>query len=389
MSAASGSPVLQVARREIDRWRTDGVMQALLLWLPLLASVLLLAIFAVRSSTDLPIAVLDHDDSAASRALITQLDAATGVQVALRVDGLQQARRAMRQSRVYGVVELPEHFQRDVLRGARPQIGLLLNQQSLSAANAVARDVQTVVLTAAGRQSAGLRIAAGLPPQAAAAAARPLRLEIHPLFNPGIDYAAYLGIALLVAGLHCFVVLHGVRAIASEDESGRRAWAQAAGDRAWPALIGKLAPAWGWWWLFGLAVLLGAYAWLGLPSLSALPLFVAGWAALVAAYLSLGAALAAGLPARLAYSGASALSAPAMAFSGVTFPLAAMPWVPRVFGEALPLTVFLHLQSQLVTERLEAALAWPTLVRLLAYAAVLIVVAAWMFGSHWLRAPRP
>lgn len=381
--SASPSPSLRVARREIARWRGDRVMIALLLWLPLLASMLLLAIFAARSNTDLPIAVVDHDDSSVSRELIEQVDAASGVRVAMQPASLPQARAAVLRGSVYAVVEIPAHFRRDVLRGSRPQIGLLLNQQSMSAANAIARDVQTVVLTAAGRQSAGLRLASGLPPSAAAAATQPLRVETHPLFNPGVDYAAYLGIALLVAGLHCFVAVHGVRSIAGERDDGQHAWSQAAGGRWGPALLGKLGLAWAWWWLYGLVLLGSAYAWLGLPMLSAPVLFALGWGGLVAAYLGLGAALAVLLPAHTAYSGVSALSAPAMAFSGVSFPLLAMPLVPRVFGEALPLTWFLRLQTQLLTERVDAAIAWPTAARLWLYALLLIGAAAVLLAWRW------
>ncbi|WP_407353912.1 ABC transporter permease [Luteimonas sp. R10] len=382
MSAAR-SPGLRVALRELGCWRSDWVTVALLSWLPLLASVLLLAIFVARTSRDLPIVVLDHDGSSVSRALTDQLDATSGVRVAVQASSLHQARTAVLRGEVYAVVEIPAHFRRDVMRGGRPQVGLLLNQQSMSAANAIARDVQTVVLTAAGRQSAGLRLATGMPPSAVAAAAQPLRVEIHPLFNPGVDYAAYLGIALLVAGLHCFVALHGVRAVAGERDDGQRAWSQAADGRWGAAMLGKLGLAWIWWWLYGLVVLGGAYVWLGLPMMSAPALFALGWGGLVAAYLGLGAVLAMLLPAHIAYSGVSALSAPAMAFSGVTFPLAAMPLVPRMFGESLPLTWFLRLQTQLVTERVDAVLAWPTAGRLWLFALVLVGMSALLLARRW------
>jgi ABC-2 type transport system permease protein len=200
-----------------------------------------------------------------------------------------------------------------------------------------------------------------------------------------VDYAAYLGIALLVAGLHCFVALHGVRAVAGERDDGQRAWSRAADGRWGPAMLGKLGLAWIWWWLYGLAVLGGAYIWLGLPMMSAPTLFALGWGGLVAAYLGLGAVLAMLLPAHIAYSGVSALSAPAMAFSGVTFPLAAMPLVPRMFGESLPLTWFLRLQTQLVTERVDAVLAWPTAGRLWLFALALVGTSALLLARHWRR----
>jgi len=350
--------------RELRRWRRDRVMQALLLWLPLAAFALLLGIFSARSATDLPIAVIDRDNSAPSRALVAQLDAAAALRVALRTASMGEARAAMERGAVYAVVEIPRHFRRDVLRGARPQVGLLLNQQAMSAANAVARDVQAVVLSAAAHQSAALRAAGGTPLKVAAAQTQPLRVQTHALFNPGIDYAAYLGIALLAAALHCFVVLHGARCLASESDDWHA--------RSTPgARLAKLLPAFAWWSLCGALWLALAYHLLGLPPVSAPLLLYSGWVLLVIAYLGLGAALAAWLAPPSAYSLVSALSAPAMAFSGITFPLGAMPLAPRMFGEALPLTWFLHLQTELVTERLPAALALHNWLRLLAFAIAL------------------
>lgn len=378
-------PFVRVARREWMRWRRDRVMPWLMVGLPLLAAVLLLAIFAARVARDLPIAVLDRDGSATSRELASQLDAATSLRVASRPASIEAARRDVEHGRVYAVVEIPQEFERDVLRGARPQVGLLLDQQAMSAANSILRDVQQVVLGTSGKRSAGLRMAAGVPPAAAAAAAQPLRVETHALFNPGIDYAAYLGIALLVGSLHCFVFLHGARTVAAEREDQRHAWMEAAERHRWAALAGKLVPAWVWWFAFGLVLLSAAYAWLDLPFPSAPWLFAAGWGVLVAAYLAFGALLSSLFDAQRAYSAVSLLSAPALAFSGVTFPLAAMPLAPRVYGESLPLTWFLQLQTQLVTERVAAVFAWPTFVRLCALAALLAGAAALAHAKAWRR----
>src|SRR5690606_34248139 len=72
----------RVLRREVAAWKADRLMPWLLSVLPLAGVVLVLAIFAGRVSTDLPVAVVDRDDSAASRALVARLDATAGMRVA-------------------------------------------------------------------------------------------------------------------------------------------------------------------------------------------------------------------------------------------------------------------------------------------------------------------
>lgn len=366
----------EAVRRELCRWRKDRSSHLLLFWLPLLACILLLAIFSRRTIVGLPIAVVDLDQSAVSRQITAQIDAAPAVRVQRYDLSMAGARRAMERGEVYAVVEFPDGFRRDILRGGQPNIGLLLNQQSLAAAGAVSRDIQAVVLTAAAVESATLRAAAGTPLPEAAALAQPIRVQTHPLFNPGLDYAAYLGIALIAASLHCFVILHGARCIASEGKN----WPHTSG---WAGLGGKFITALLWWWGIGAGLLFASYWWLDLPPVSEPVWLLAGWALLAIAYLTLGATFALVLPSHVAYSCVSVIAGPAVAFSGVTFPQGAMPLLPRLFGESLPLTWFLHLQTELVTELLDVRFAAPELLRLVLQAGFFALAAALAF--YWRR----
>jgi len=366
----------RVLRREVAAWKADRLMPWLLSVLPLAGVVLVLAIFAGRVSTDLPVAVVDRDDSAASRALVARLDATAGMRVASRDGRMADARRRVEQGRAYAVIAIPGRFEADLLRGAMPRVGVLLDQQSLSTANAIARDVQQTVLTFGAERAAGLDLAEGVPPSAAQARSAPLRVELHPLFNPGIDYAAYLGLFLVLGVLHIFVFLHGTRRFAAEHDDVGAAWRLAADGRSAAALAGKLLPGWIWWSVFGVLVLLAAQRWLDLPPMRAPWLYAIGWSAMSLAYLALGGLLATLAQPITAYSATSVLAGPALAFSGIPYPLAAMHALPRLYGEALPVTWMLRLQTQLVTERVAPAFAWPTVRHLALMALVLLALLA-------------
>ncbi|GAA5526041.1 hypothetical protein Maes01_02630 [Microbulbifer aestuariivivens] len=344
-------------RHELQRWRTDPGLRTLMLWLPLLACALVLGIFQQRTVSALPIAVVDLDQSALSRRLSAQIEAAPAVRIAQYVTTTAATRESMVRGEIYAVVEFPRHFQRDIIRGQQPKIGLLLNAQALAAAGAISSPITAVVLQAAGETSVNLRVQTGMPLPLAAAMAQPIRIEAHPLFNPGLDYAAYLGIALIAACLHCFAFVHGARTIAGES----REWF---GESRWRGLFGKLLALTSWWAVWGSVLLFSCFAWLDLPPVSAPGWLVAGWAVMVIAYVCLGAFFAFLLPSHIAYSCISALAGPALAFSGVTFPQGAMPLWPRLYGESLPVTSFLHLQTKLVTEQVEVVYAQPQLLQL-------------------------
>ena len=66
---------------------------------------------------------------------------------------------------------------------------------------------------------------------------------------------------------------------------------------------------------------------------------------------------------RIASSTAAVIGGPAFAFSGITFPLLAMPLPAQIFAQALPLTHYLRMQNQLLfTEVGHAAVSTQILV---------------------------
>lgn len=355
--------LLHVLGREVQRLRGDALTPWLLLWLPVLGCVLILAMFAQRRVADLPVVLLDLDHSARSRELVAAIDATPAARIAFSRDSVSEAAQLIRRGKAYAVVLIPAHFERDLLRGEQPILQLIVNQQAVTAANSISRDVQAVALTFSATFSAGMRMREGAPRYAAAAATQALRVELHPLFNPGIDYAAYLGIALIAATLHCFVLIQCVLAVGRERrDRSLDAWRDAAGDSLSSASLGKLLPALVWWNTVGLAGLWASYASLGLPAPGSPVTLATGFILLVTSYTALGVCLAVWSPElRLAASLASLIAAPALAFSGISFPLDAMPLVARLVGSALPLTQFLHLQVEQVSEQAGYVVSLPRL----------------------------
>ncbi|WP_406828370.1 ABC transporter permease [Microbulbifer sp. ARAS458-1] len=358
--------------RELQSWRVEKTTHWLILWLPIIACILLMSIFSERTITGLPVTVVDPDNSALTRQIRADLDAAPAIRVVHTTTSMDTAKAQLERGDSYGIIAFPSGFSRDMVRGQQPTVALLLNEQSLATADAISSDVQTVLLTEMGVQSVTQRMAVGVPMLEAESQAQALRTQTHPLFNPGLDYAAYLGIALIAASLHCFVILHGARCIASDNPK----WLYA---NNWNRLWGKLAIAFAWWLFIGIVLLQLCFTWLDLPPMSEPLWFVIGWATMVVAYLGLGSALAMAFPSHVAYSCVSVLAGPAVAFSGVTFPQGAMPVAARLFGEALPVTWFLHLQTQLVTERVNIQYALPQVHHLFGFAAVFTVFSLGVF----------
>jgi ABC-2 type transport system permease protein len=249
--------------------------------------------------------------------------------VANHVEDLGAARSAILERQVYGVLVVPRHFERDLLRGRSPHLSFLYNEEYLTAGGNISADVSRGATTAA----AQLTALSGREPS-------PIRVDLRTMFNPTASYAQALGLLLIAALLQIVIGLATIYAIGRElaDETAPE-WLDTAHGSTVAAWVGKLAP----YTLLNcvlMLVLVLAYAtWYGIP------IHGPGWLLIVATLAFVLATQAFGLlliartaDLRRAVSLGALIFGPAAAFSGVTFPLAAMPVGPRMWAETLPLT---------------------------------------------------
>jgi ABC-2 type transport system permease protein len=338
-------PVIAVARRELERISRDRISLWLLLLLPLGAIALLWATFSAEVVRDLPVAVFDGDHSALSRRLIRMLDATPSVRVAEAVPSPEAGYGEILSGRAWAVVVIPRGLEKAVLRGEASPVICYLNAQALIPAGAIRRDVTATVATLSAGVQARARLARGASPGAALAAIRPIRVEAHTLFNPGLSYVTYMTSALLPTVLQIFVLLAAVQALGSELRDGTgEAWLRSSGGSIWKAVAGKLAVYTAYFVFLTLALLALFFRAGGVPFAGSGAVIVAGTLLFVLAYQALAVLfVAAAGDLRLATSAASFFSGPAFAFAGVTFPAAGMTPVAKVWSALLPLTHYLGL----------------------------------------------
>ena len=346
------------------------VEQCALLWIPLAALVLAWAIFARGVAQDLPVAVVDEDASAASRQFVRWLDATPGLRVAARPVSLDDAWSAVRRGDVYGVVLMPRDFARDLKRGRSVELPAWYNAQFLPVANVVSRDLQSAAAGFGAAIEARARLVRGETRAIATVRLNPITAQRTTLFNPQLNYGPFLVTGLAAAILHMAAMLAAVRGIGRELRAGTApAWLASAGGGRMAALAGKLVLPFVVHVALGLATLMAWHGVLGWPVRGSGALLAAGLVALLAAYYALGAAVVLVTSNfRLASSVAAFLTAPALAFGGITFPLEAMPWPAWSWGRLLPLTSYLQLQVEQTARGAPVAASLPQLAALLAFA---------------------
>ncbi|WMT78422.1 ABC transporter permease [Bradyrhizobium sp. Ash2021] len=141
---------------------------------------------------DLPIAIVDRDNTLGSRELARRVDATPDVAITMALPDLATAEREVFARRISGILLIPQYFERDLLHGRPSPVALyadasyfLTYQRISGGVSAAARTLGTEVETAR-------LIAAGVEPAFASAAADPMPLTAVALFNPQAGYATYL-----------------------------------------------------------------------------------------------------------------------------------------------------------------------------------------------------
>jgi len=332
--------LIALARRELRRLRGHPVLWCLLGPIPFAMTVLLTGVFAGEVVHDLPVAMLDLDRSTTSRVAARWLEATRGVKVTRHVDDMGAAQSAVLERQVYGVLVVPHHFQRDLLRGKSPHITFIYNEEYLTAGG----NLSAEVARGAGTAAAVLTTLSGNEPSA-------VRLDLRNLFNPTASYAVSLGFVLIAALLQVVIGLSTIYAVGREISDGTTAeWLEAARGSTFVACVGKLAP-YTVLHCVSLLVLLGGYAsWYQIPVRGPVWLLVISALAFVVASQSIGILIIARTANLAKAVGPGALIfGPAAAFSGVTFPLAAMPLGARMWAETIPLTHFMVLVRAAIT----------------------------------------
>eukprot|EP01133_Synstelium_polycarpum_P025268 gene25268-30327_t len=302
--------------REWARLRGDFWDFGMLSWIPVVLCGILWLVFSAGIARDLPIVVIDNDNSTLSRQLTRWLDASPGIAVAAKVASSDEALHRLCERTAFGYLLIPGDFEKKLLGGRQATVQWLYNAQFSSHAGALLRDVRTVSTTLSAGIEMTARVKKGMAPL---------------LYNENISYEAFLTLALMPSMLQIFIVVAIVTSIGRELRDGtvpqwlasaHGSWLRAVGAKLLFPLVAYVTLALLYLLFFSLAR--------GWAVAGSLPALMLSMLLLVLAYCGLATLLiAATLSMRLALSGAAFITAPAFAFAGQAFPLLSMPPLAR------------------------------------------------------------
>jgi ABC-2 type transport system permease protein len=365
--------ILQIVRKEVIQIRRDKGLVRMVVIAPLLQ----LVIYGYVVATDiraLPLAVLDQSDSAESRRLVDRFVFSGYFALEGHVGSLNEAERHLNSGRSMIVLVIPEDFARDVRRGVKAKVQLLVDGTNSNTAT-IAMGYAGGIVAAANQE----KLEEGIRRKGLRMIEAGIREEPRVWFNPSLRAINYMVPGIICVLLMEMMVPLTAFSLVRERERGTVEQLMVTPLRAEEVLIGKTIPYIAIGLMDATLILAAGTFWFGVPLPHKLGALLVCTSLFIIVALSLGI-LVATLVRTQQQAALSAQFAlvPNILLSGFMFPIQSMPEAMQWFTTILPMRYFLVIVRSIMMKGLGLADLWDQILPLAALGAVI-------FTISWLR----
>ena len=288
---------------------------------------------------NMPVGVVDEDQTATSRQLTRNLDAFQQTRIVAHYPEVSSARRAMQRGDIYGFFLIPEGTTSEAQAQRQPTISFYTNNTMLIAGSLLYKDMKMMSELASGAVGRSVLYAKGATEDQAMGFLQPIVIDTHPLNNPWLNYSIYLNNTFVPGVLMLLIFMVTVYSIGVEvKERTARQWLRMGNNSIWISLGGKLLPHTVVFFLMGILYNVWLYGFLHFPCNSGIGPMLFATLCLVLASQGMGILMIGTLPTlRLGLSFASLWGVLSFSMCGLSFPAMGMHPTLQALANLFPL----------------------------------------------------
>lgn len=309
---------------------------------------------------EMPVGVVDQDNTHVSRAMIRQLDAFQTTHVEGHYANMNDAREAIQQNKIYAFLLIPKGTTDELLNSEQPKISFYYSNVTLVAGSLLFRDLKTVSTLGSAAVGSAKLSALGKTSKEIRTFLQPINIDLHMVGNPWANYNIYLSTAMVPGVLMVFVFLLAPYSIGTELKFHRsKQWMRMAGNNVHVAIAGKILPQTLLFtlmmWCFEFYIFYG----LGFPHPGGVvPIMLLGFLS-VAACQCFGIFAFGLMPSlRMAMSICSLWSVISFSACGATFPVFAMDSMIQSLAQLFPLRHYYMIYQMCIFNGYPLSYAW-------------------------------
>ena len=235
--------IYNIALRECGQMLKNPIYGFCAVIFPLLVIFFFTSMMEEGVPQNIPIGVVDQDDTSTSRSLVRKLDAFQTSHVSAHYTNINDARQAVQRGEIYAFLYIPRGMTEELLASRQPKVSFYYNSVTMVAGSMTFRDLKTITTLAAAAVGQAKLSALGKTDKEILTFLQPIALDLHMINNPWSNYNVYLTTTMAPGVLMIFIFLLTAYSIGTELKFHRsKEWLAMADNNIYVAMIGKILP---------------------------------------------------------------------------------------------------------------------------------------------------
>ena len=206
--------------RECHRITSRRLYFGVCILLPLFCLFFMATIFGNGQMENIPIGIVDQDNTAASRTIARRIAATPTFRVTEHFTDEASARQALQRKEIYGYLSIPPQFEQKTVSGTGATLTYYYHYALLSVGSELMAAFETTLAPVTLSPIVVQAEALGVGQEQIQTFLLPVEANTHPLYNPDMDYSIYLSQPFFFVLFQILILLVTVYAIGSEFKFG-------------------------------------------------------------------------------------------------------------------------------------------------------------------------
>ena len=235
--------IYRVMLRELSILRKNYIYAACMVVFPLMVMVFFTSLMEDGLPVEMPMGIVDADNTSTTRALIRRLDAFQMSRITQSYSTVAEARKAIQNNEIYGFLYFPKGTTEKLLASRQPKISYYYSYTTLAAGALLMKDLKTISTLGSAAVGQATMRAKGFTPDQIQTFLQPIKIDLHQIANPWTSYNSYLTTMIVPGLMMLFIFLITAYSLGTELKfNTSKQWLEMADNNISIALLGKLLP---------------------------------------------------------------------------------------------------------------------------------------------------
>lgn len=367
--------ILNISKREIGLMIHNPIYLFCMILFPLLVTIFFTSLMNEGQPVDMPVGVVDLDNTSTTRSMIRRLDAFQSTKIYKHYTSFDEAREGIQRNEIYAFIYFPKNTTADLLASRQPKISFYYSNACITSGSLIFKDLKTISTLGSAAVGKAKLEALGKTEKEIMTFLQPITIATHTIGNPAINYSVYLSTSMIPACITLFIFLITAYSMGTEQKFGRAdEWLKMADNNIYIATLGKLLPQFFVFTAIMIIYLIYVYSFLHFPHSATFTKIILLGVLTVVASQGMGL-IAFGLAPtlRMAMSICSLWAALSFSIMGSTFPVAAMSPAIQGIANLFPMRHYFVIYQSSIFGGYPLSMALPHILALIAFAVLPIL----------------